>query len=669
MEDTPAELRARATRLRASIAAYRSAQHEKDESLISPEALDSLKRELTELERAHPELADPTASTAKVAGGTLPGLRKVRHLLPQWSLDDAFTEADVQAFLDRLAKAAGGATPAIDCELKIDGLHMVLTYEKGGLVRALTRGNGVVGEDVTDAVRTIAHVPATLTRPVDITVQGEVFMTRSGFKKLNASREKEGQPLFANPRNAAAGSVRQLDAALAAKRPLGMFLYDIDALSEPLPETQTEELALISALGLPTNPRSARTSTLKEILAYWKKWQGKARDREDYQIDGVVLKADSRALQEVLGYTGKSPRFATAFKFPAEQVTTVVEDITLNVGRTGVVTPLAHLRPVSVAGTTVARATLHNEDFIRDKDIRIGDTVILQKAGDIIPEIVQVLPEFRTGREKAWKFPKATPVCGGDGRVERMPGTAAYRCVVRGSFGERARVLEHFAGRSALDIDGLGEKTVLLLMEKELVSEFPDFFDLTRDELLELPGFKDRSADALLASLEHAKDMPLERLLVGLSIDHVGAETARTLAAEFGTIDLLRAADTARIARIEGLGEVIARAVRAWLEDEGNAAMLDRLLTHLRVRSAAPKEKGTGPLSGEKVVVTGTLEGYSREEAEEAVRAAGGAVQSSVSSKTSFVLAGENAGSKLEKAQTLGVPVIDEEEFRRRLTA
>ena len=665
----PQDIRERVQKLREAISQYRTEYHLHDTSRISPEALDSLKHELAELEATYPELVTTASPTQKVAGGVLPGLSKVKHVVPQWSLDDAFSEEEVFEFEGRvmrvLEKAGVTTNPTFTAELKIDGLHIILTYEKGELVRAATRGDGVVGEDVTHSVRTIKSIPHTLRKPVDIIVEGEIYMTRSGFEKLNKERANNGEALFANPRNAAAGSIRQLDVSITAKRPLAAFIYDIDAYEGNLPESQEAELDLLKTLGFPVNTNRTGDGSMKKVIAFWKKWQGPARDKLDYLIDGVVIKVNDREQQEILGYTGKGPRFAIAFKFPAEQVTTVVEDIALQIGRTGVVTPVAHLRPVSVAGSTVARATLHNEDFIIQKDIRIGDTVILQKAGDIIPEIVQVLTEFRTGKEKKWRFPTHSPMCGGDGLIERVPGVAAHRCAVRGSFAEQSRKLAHFTGKSALDIDGLGKQTVTLLMEHELVSEFDDFFDLTKDELLALPGFKEKSADNLIQAIETKKSVPLNRLLVGLSILHVGEETALLLAETFGTLDALQSASEAELAYVSGIGEVVARSVVEWFGDEQNTAMLERLTKHLRIEVV--EAVSGGPLQGQTVVVTGTLEGFSREEAEDAVRKAGGSVSGSVSRKTSFVLAGESAGSKLSKAQELGVEVIDEAEFRRRL--
>jgi len=666
----PQDIRERARKLQESIQRYREAQHANDTSLISPEALDSLKHELVLLEGQYPELATPDSPTQKVAGGVLPELKKVRHAVAQWSLDDAFNEEEFRAFDERvrrgLKKALGReVVPTYACELKIDGAHIILTYKEGTLILAASRGDGVVGEDITHTVSTIRDVPHTLREPVDLVVEGEAYMSKKGFLALNKAREKEGEALYANPRNIVAGSLRQLDPSAAASRPLGAFLYDIEGLSKPVPPTQIEELEYLRTLGLPVNTHEIHADTVEEVISFWKSWQGALREKEDYLIDGVVVKVNEREYQKLLGHTGKGPRYAIALKFPAEQVTTVVENIALQVGRTGKLTPVAHLRPVSVAGTTVARATLHNEDFIKEKDIRIGDTVILQKAGDIIPEIVQVLPEFRSGKEKPWRFPKTSPLCGGDGAIERVEGEAAHRCVASGSYVVQERKLAHFAGKSALDIDGLGRKTVALLMQHELVSEFDDFFELTRDELLALPSFKEKSADNLLSALETGKRVPLNRLLVGLSIDHVGEETALVLSQEFKTLKALREASEEALQAVEGVGDIVAHAVYAWFSDKGNIEMLTRLEKHLVVEEVAGPV-ASGPLQGMTVVVTGTLLGFSRQEAEARVRQAGGNVSGSVSKKTSFVVAGENAGSNRSKAEALGVEVIDEEEFKKR---
>lgn len=670
--NVPEEVRIRAAQLREIITVYRAEYHEQDTASISPEALDSLKYELAQIERVYPELVTADSPTQVVAGTVLPELTKTRHHVPQWSLDDAFSEADLRAFDERVIRALqktsyAGSPVTYSAELKIDGLHIVLTYEKGKLVTAATRGDGVVGENVTHNVRTIRVIPQTLTRPIDVTVEGEIYMTRSGLIALNKEQERLGKQPFANPRNAAAGSIRQLDSTIAASRPLAAFIYDIDASSESMPASQSEELAVLGGLGFPVNPHRLGGASITDIIAFWKEWQGARREKEDYLIDGVVIKVDNRDMQEVLGYTGKGPRFAVALKFPAEQVTTIIRDITLQVGRTGVLTPVAHMDPVSVAGTTVARATLHNEDFIVEKDIRIGDTVILQKAGDIIPEIVQVLPEFRTGKEKKWRFPTHTPLCGGDGRIERIAGEAAYRCGVRGSFAEQERKLAHFAGKSALDIDGCGKKTITLLMQHELISDFPDIFELTHDELVKLPGFKETSATNLIEAIAAAKHVSLARLLVGLSIPHVGEETAFLLAEHFGTLIALRHATADELLAVTGIGATVAEAFVSWMHDDENVKMFDRLLAHLTLEEGVVR---TGTVfQGMSIVITGTLPTLSRDDAEERVRRAGGTPAGSVSKKTAFVVAGTAAGSKLEKALSLGVEVIDEAEFLKRLGA
>lgn len=658
------KIRGRAEQLRSTITKYRALQHEKDVSPISPEALDSLKYELAVLEEKYPALVTAGSPTQVIAGAPLPFLKKVRHKVKQWSFNDAFTEDDIRAFDERVRKVSGVA-PTYDLELKIDGLKIVLSYEKGELVTATTRGDGVVGEDVTHNVRTIASVPQKISRPIDIVVEGEVYLTRSGFSELNALRKKQGEPLFANPRNAAAGSIRQLDPAIAAARPLEVFIYDIAQLSEQLPQTQTKELEYLAVLDFPVNSEHRHADSLEEVFAYWKKWKGSAREKLDYQLDGIVLKVEDRAQQEILGYTGKAPRFAIAYKFPPEQVQTILEDITLQVGRTGKLTPVAHLVPVAIAGTTVARATLHNEDYIRDNDIRIGDTVILQKAGDIIPEIVSIIQELRPKGTKSWKFPTHSPLCGGDGSTERIPGEAAHRCKESGSFEQQARKLAHFSGKSALDVGGMGRETVRTLMEHDLISDFDDMFELTKDELLTLEGFEETKAAKLIKAIEDATRVSFDRLLIGLGIPHVGEETAFLLATRFGTLAALRAASEESLSNIEGIGPVIGASVAGWFRDAGNRELLVRLQKHLKIQKVVAPTQGT--LSGKSVVVTGTLPTLSREEAEALVRKAGGKVSTSVSSKTSFVVAGENPGSKLTTANDLGVPILNEDDFHKKL--
>ena len=662
----PKKASERAARLRDLLAHHAHRYYTLDAPEISDSAYDALYHELLELEERYPELSHTRSVTRRVVGDALPELKKVRHTVPQWSFIDAFTEDEVRAFDERVRKGSGTA-PTYDLELKIDGLKVVFTYEKGVLTTAATRGDGEVGEDVTHNIRTIREIPERLARPVDLIAEGEVYLTRSGFAALNELRRQRGEPLFANPRNAAAGSIRQLDPKVAAARPLGAFLYDVARTSEPPPETQSEELAYLTGLGLPVNPEHRHADSLDEVFTYWRRWQGSAREKVDYQIDGIVLKVERRLAQETLGYTGKAPRFAIAYKFPPEQVQTILEDIALQVGRTGKLTPVAHLRPVAVAGSVVARATLHNEDFIKEKDIRIGDTVILQKAGDVIPEVVSVILELRPKGTKPWKFPTHSSLCGGDGSIERVEGEAAHRCSVAGSFEQQARKLIHFAGKHALDITGMGRETVRLLMEQNLISDFDDIFELTKDELLELEGFEETKAAKLIRAITTAKNVPLDRLLIGLGIPHVGGETAYLLATRFGTLAALRAAKEESLSNIDGVGPIIGRSVSKWFADADNRALLARLGKHLKVQKVIAPSKG--PLTDQTVVITGTLPTLSREEAEAMVRRAGGKPASTVSAKTSFVVAGENPGSKFDTAKELDVPILTEAEFLKKLGA
>lgn len=660
----PKEVRARHEKLVGLIEQYRTLYHVYDREEITPEALDSLKRELVQIETQYPSLVTPTSPSQRIAGAPLPGFKKVRHAVSQWSLNDAFTPEDIEEFDARvkrfLADSFNAPQPTYLCELKIDGLKVVLTYEKGVLRTAATRGDGVVGEDVTHNVRTIESVPLALVRPIDLIVEGEVWLPERELARINNEREKKSEPVFANPRNAAAGTIRQLDPRVASSRKLDTFIYELAQTEEKRPPDQLGELAYLRDLGFKVNPHFSHAKTVPEIIRFWETWKKKGRAQE-YWVDGVVVKVNEAEYEEALGYTGKGPRFAIAFKFPAEQVTTVVEGIELQVGRTGVLTPVAHLRPVSVAGTTVSRATLHNEDEINRLDVRIGDTVVLQKAGDIIPDIVRVLPELRTGKEKKFTWPKRVAACGGDGAIERVPGTSAWRCVNRDSAVLAKRRLRHFASRAALNIEGLGKETAELLVDDGLVSTFDDLFTLEVGDLLALEGFAEISAEKLIANIKKASRVPLERLLLGLSIDHVGEETARLVAEHFGTIERVRKATREELAAIHGIGEVVADSIYEWFRAPEKKAIFDRLLTYLTIPRA--EARAAGKLSGKTFVITGTLSSMSREEAEAKIRALGGSASSSVSKKTSYLVTGDSAGSKLEKARALGVRVLSEGEF------
>jgi DNA ligase (NAD+) len=666
----PKDVRTRYEKLKGAINRYRFLYHVKDTEEISQAALDSLKHELTELERDYPELITPDSPSQRIAGAPLPQFKKIRHAIPQWSFNDAFSPEEMREFDTRVRKGLPpSAKPSYVCELKIDGLKVVLTYERGILLTAATRGDGAVGEDVTHNVRTIESVPLSLERPISCIVEGEVWMSEKSLASLNKKREKEGEPPFANPRNAAAGSIRQLDPKIAAARNLDMFIYDVAQTSERMPQTQEEELRYLSDLGFKVNPHFKTVPDIVGVISYWTEWQKKDRKALGYWIDGVVVKVNEHEFQERLGFTGKGPRFAIAFKFPAEQVTTTVEDIAFQVGRTGVVTPVAHLRPVPVAGTVVSRATLHNEDEIQRLDIRVGDTVVLEKAGDVIPHIVKVLPEFRTGKEKKFVWPTKVPECGGSGRIERVPGTAAWRCVDRNSFTQIARRFEHFVSRRAMDIDGLGERIVKMLLSESLVSDFADLFTLKEGDLESLPGFGELSARNLIQAIDAAREVPLGRLLTGLGIPHVGEETAHLLAQEFKSIDEISHAGVEELVSINGIGDIVADAIVSWFEEEENKKLVSRLKDELTIKAEPKPKKADSPFAGKTVVLTGSLSTMTRDEAKEKLRRLGASVAGSVSKKTDYVVAGEEAGSKLDKAEALGVRVLSEEEFKKMLPA
>ena len=529
--------------LRKSIEKYRYSYHVLNESLISEEALDSLKKELVEIESEFPELVTPDSPSQRVAGKPLDGFKKVRHEIPQWSSNDAFSENDVQDFdarVQRFYKSETGKDiiPEYVCEHKIDGMHVVLTYENGLLKTGATRGDGTHGEDVTANIKMIESVPLRLNKKISCIVEGEIYMTKSQFAELNAMQKKAGVEVFANPRNVVAGTIRQLDSSIVAQRKLSTFIYDISRIDGEVPSSQAEELKLLSDLGFRVNKENKICKNVDEVIEYWKSWKEK-KDKEDYFFDGVMVKVNSLHVQGVLGYTGKAPRFVVAFKFPAEQVTTVVEDIVVQIGRTGAITPVAHLRPVLVYGSTVSRATLHNIDEIRRLDVRIGDTVILQKAGDVIPDIVKVLTEFRTDKQKIFNMPKACPECdtllskkeiGTKGSEE----SAALYCANSRCPAKDRRTLYYFTSKNALDIEHLGPKNLDALLDAGLISSRADIFTLKKGDLLELPRFAEKSADNLLEAIDKKRVCELDRFITALSIGEVGEETARDLAWQFG---------------------------------------------------------------------------------------------------------------------------------------
>ncbi|NTV44541.1 MAG: NAD-dependent DNA ligase LigA [Candidatus Yonathbacteria bacterium] len=642
---------------------------------ISDEAYDALMRELRALEYAHPELDDSTSPTKRVGGAPAEGFVKVRHAVRQWSFDNIFNDAELVAWNERVRRMAAkeaGVNPAhvtYVAELKIDGLKIVLTYESGVLVRAATRGDGVTGEDVTENIKTIRSIPLELAEPIDCIVVGEVWMSQASFKRINTERAKSGESLFANPRNAAAGTLRQLDSRIVAERKLDAFVYDIEMIDgRELPRTQEDELGLLKKLGFLVNGEYRLCKTVDDIRMMYTAWTEK-REHEAYGIDGLVLKVNDVAVQQALGYTGKAPRFGIAYKFPAEQTTTRVEDISVQVGRTGVLTPVAHLSPVVVAGSTVSRATLHNEDEIKRLDVRIGDTVIIQKAGDVIPDIVKVLTEFRTGKEKRFIMPKECPICGGevrketigDGRGEREG--VRYYCANPTCFAVEKERIDHFVSRKAMDIDGLGTKIVEQLLEEGLITDIADIFELSEGDVEPLEGFAELSAKNLITAIKASAKPTLARFLFALGIRHVGEETADLLAREFGTLKRLMQATEEDLEQTEGVGKVVAASVGAWFREKKNVALLERLLTHITIQKPDSRKEGDMPFKGMTFVLTGTLSGMSRDDAKARIKERGGKVSSSVSKVTTYVVVGDDPGSKYDDAVKLGVTILDEDSF------
>jgi len=667
-------------KLRVTIEQHRYAYHVLDREDISAEALDSLKHELVEIETVYPELITPDSPSQRVAGKPLPEFKKIRHKVPQWSFNDAFSPEEMKEFDARVRRflvqaGVSDPRPTYTCEHKIDGLKVVLEYHKGFLQTAATRGDGTIGEDVTENVRTINSIPLKIDFTGTLIAEGEIWMAKSTLVELNAEQIKKGEEPFANPRNLAAGSIRQLDPKVAASRKLDSFIYDvayIDSQSQRSRLTgQTAELEFLNSSGFKVNTYHRLCANMDEVISYWHEWQ-KKMSTQDYWADGVVVKVDQKEYQDLLGYTGKAPRWGIAFKFPAEEVTTVLEDISFQIGRTGVVTPVAHLRPVVVGGSTVSRATLHNEDEIMRLDVRIGDTVILRKAGDVIPDIVRVVTEMRTRDQKPFVWPSHVAACGGDGSIERIPGEAAWRCIAKDSFSQQKRKLYYFVSKHCFDVDGVGPKVIDVLLEKNLIATFDDVFTLKKGDLLALPRFAEKSVDNILAAIEKARTVTVPRFLASLSIPQVGEETAHDVAAHFvknskdkvdgeGVVREIIRADKQVFESIHGVGPIVAQSFQDWFRDSGNKKVVNALLKQVTIVS---EQRASGrPLEGKSFVFTGSLPTLERDYAQTLVRQNGGDVSSSVSKNTSFVVAGEEAGSKLDKARDLGVRIISEAEF------
>ena len=635
-----------------------------DQPSVPDSEYDRLMNELIKIETEHPELVTPDSPTQRIAAEPLKAFRKVTHRTPMMSLGNAFNEQDLREF-DRRVRQVVGADVRYVCELKIDGLAVSVTYENGQFVLGATRGDGTTGEDITQNLKTIRSIPLSLKEAINLEVRGEAYMPKRSFIRLNEQREKQGEALFANPRNAAAGSLRQLDPKIAAERNLDVFLYQIGNAFDKVLEYHSEGLEWLESLGLKTNPEWRRCASIEDILSYINYWTEK-RPELSYDIDGIVIKVDSLAQQQALGFTAKSPRWAIAYKFPAEEVVTKLEDIELNVGRTGVVTPTAVLTPVQVAGTTVKRATLHNEDLIREKDLRIGDHVVIKKAGDIIPEVVNVLVERRTGQEVDFHMPTECPECGSE--LVRLEGEVALRCINPKCPAQIREGLIHFVSRNAMNIDGLGEKVITQLFDHKLIEDVADLYKLTFDDLISMERMGEKSSNNLIEAIEASKQNSLERLLFGLGIRFVGAKAARTLSESFLNMDALMKASREDLLGVDEIGEKMADSILTFFQNPDCLALIEELKSYgVNMTYTGPmisqEEVADSPFAGKTIVLTGKMERLSRPEAKEKIESLGGKVTSSVSKKTDIVIAGEEAGSKLEKAQALGIEVWDEEQF------
>lgn len=637
-----------------------------DNPSVEDVVYDKAMQELLKIEEAHPDWITADSPSQRVGGEILEGFQKVTHKTPMLSLGNAFGEDDLRDFDRRIQDRIGDGTEyEYMCELKIDGLAVSLIYENGEYHQGATRGDGTTGEDITANLRTVRSIPIKLKETLSIEVRGETYMPKKSFQKLNGAREEEGLPLFANPRNAAAGSLRQLDTKIAAKRNLDIFLYSVADFGDMGVTKHSEGLDYLEKLGLKVNKERRVCKNIEEVLAYVEEWTAKRSDLA-YEIDGIVVKLNDLRQQEEVGYTVKSPRWAIAYKFPAEEVPTVLRDIELRVGRTGVITPTAILDPVHVAGTTVSRASLHNEDLIKQKDIRIKDTVMIKKAGDIIPEVIRSLPEKRTGSEEEFHMPVHCPECGSE--LVRLEGEVALRCINPKCPAQLKEGLIHFVSRSAMNIDGLGEKVVRQLFTHELIHDVADLYFLSKEELLQLERMGEKSVTNLLAAIERSKQNSLERLLFGLGIRHVGAKAARSLAIHFETMDNVKEASLEDLIAINDIGEIMADSIVTYFENEEVHSLLQELeragvnMTYTGPRLEEVPEEDL-VFAGKKVVLTGKLEQLKRDEAKALIESLGGSVSGSVSKNTDIVVAGSDAGSKLEKAEELSIPIWSENDL------
>ncbi|MFH1145343.1 MAG: NAD-dependent DNA ligase LigA [bacterium] len=661
----PRSIQTRAKQLRKEIDKYRYQYHVLGKLDITESALDSLKKELYDLEQKYPDLITADSPTQRVEGKVGKGFVKVPHKVRMLSLNDAFTRQDMEDWEERIKKLLPRNTKLeYYCELKIDGLAITLIYQNGLLVKGATRGDGFVGEDVTVNLKTIEAIPLKLrgNYPDYLEVRGEVYMTKEQLRKMNEERKKENLPLYANPRNLAAGSLKQLDPKITSSRKLDNFIYDIvqpEGIS--LAKTHEELHQLCHTWGFKTNPDCKGVKAIQEVESYYQHW-AKHRDDLAYQIDGMVVNVNLLELHKPLGIVGKAPRYAIAWKFPAEQVTTVVEEIKVQVGRTGALTPVATLKPVAVAGTTVSHATLHNADEIKRLDVRVGDTVIIQKAGDIIPEVVEVLRDLRPNHTKPFQMPKYCPVC--DSPAIKKEGEVAICCSSKNCFAKQLAHLIHFVSKKAFYIDGLGDKILEQLMENNIIESPVDIFTLSKDDLLPLERFAELSAQNMVEAIYKAKTISLEKFINSLGIRHVGEITAIALAREFKTLESFRHTTLEELTGVSDVGPIVAESISSWLKDKKNQQLLDDLIKAGVKIKTAEKIKETG-ITGKTFVLTGSLPTLSREEASDLILKVGGKVSGSVSKKTDYVVAGEEPGSKYDKAKELGVRIINEQELKK----
>lgn len=654
------EIREKIEALRKEIEYHEYLYYVKDAPEISDVEFDHMMKELEELEQAHPEYASENSPTKRVGGSVATEFAPVEHAVPLLSLGNTYNIEEIEAFFVRTQKQIDNVEVIV--EPKIDGLSVALTYEKGVFVQGATRGDGFVGEDVTENLRTVRSIPLRLLKPVSLTVRGEVYMDKASFQELNAQRERDELPLFANPRNAAAGSLRQQDSKVTAQRKLSIFIFNVETSPDITPKTHLEGLKMLAELGFKTIQPIATVKGADEINSICRLWNEK-RYEQTYDIDGLVLKVNDLAQREILGYTAKTPRWAVAYKFPAEQKETLLRDITFQVGRTGVITPAAELESVFLAGTKVSRATLHNEDFIREKDIRIGDHVLIQKAGEIIPEVVSVVKEKRDGTQKPFEMITSCPACGT--ALIREEGQAATYCPNAECPAQTVRLLIHFVSRDAMDINGLGEQVIARLHQSGLVHDVADLYSLTVEQLAAMDRMGEKSGQNIVNAIANSRNAGLARLLYALGIRHVGKGTANAIAAQYGSMDAVIKTEFEELCNVEDVGEIIARSIVSYFLEPRNLEVIEKLrIAGVSMLHQQAEKSERQSLSGKTFVLTGTLPSYTREEATKIIEREGGKVTSSVTKKTDYVLVGEQPGSKAEKAKKLGIPMLTEAEWK-----